>query len=53
MIPARSCVGVPTICVVGRGVAKGVVEVRDRATGAQEEVSIAEIVERLRDIVRG
>ena len=41
-------IGVPTICVVGRGVAKGVVEVRDRATGAQQELSIAEIVERLR-----
>jgi prolyl-tRNA synthetase len=25
--------GVPTICVVGRGVADGVVEVRDRASG--------------------
>ncbi len=46
-------IGVPTICVVGRGVANGVVEVRDRATGAQQEVSIAEIVERLREIVRG
>ncbi len=46
-------IGVPTICVVGRGVASGVVEVRDRATGAQDEVSIAEIVERLRAIARG
>ncbi len=44
--------GVPTICVVGRGVAGGVVEVRDRASGSKREVPIAEITERLLEIVR-
>jgi prolyl-tRNA synthetase len=44
--------GVPTICVVGRGVADGVVEIRDRVTGAKDEVSLAEVAERLRAIVR-
>jgi len=43
---------VPTICVVGRGVASGVVEVRDRAAGSKQEVPIAEITERLLEIVR-
>jgi prolyl-tRNA synthetase len=45
-------IGVPTICVVGRGVASGVVEVRDRASGSKQEVPIAEITERLLEIVR-
>jgi prolyl-tRNA synthetase len=45
--------GVPTICVVGRGVANGVVEVRDRASGAKTEVPLAEIAEHLRALVRG
>ena len=44
--------GVPTICVVGRGVASGVVEVRDRASGSKQEVPVAEITERLLEIVR-
>jgi len=44
--------GVPTICVVGRGVASGVIEVRDRAAGSKQEVPIAEITERLLEIVR-
>ncbi len=38
--------GVPTIVVVGRGVADGLVEIRDRATGSKQEVSLAEIAER-------
>ena len=45
--------GVPTICVVGRGIADGVVEIRDRASGAKQEVALAEVAERLREIVRG
>ena len=45
--------GVPTICVVGKGVADGVVEVRDRATGTKTEVSLAEVAEHLRAVVRG
>ncbi len=35
--------GVPTIVVVGRGVASGVVELRDRATGDKREISLAEV----------
>jgi len=44
--------GVPTICVVGRGVADGLVEIRDRVTGSKQDVSLAEIAELLREIVR-
>jgi len=32
--------GMPTIVVVGRGLANGVVEVRDRRTGEQVEVAV-------------
>ena len=41
----------PTICVVGRGVADGLVEIRDRATGAKRRCPLAEIAELLREIV--
>jgi prolyl-tRNA synthetase len=34
----------PTIVVVGRGLASGVVEVRDRRTGEREEVPTADVV---------
>lgn len=46
-------IGVPTICVVGRGVASGVVEVRDRATGERTDVPLVEVVERLGAAIRG
>lgn len=36
--------GMPTAVVVGRGLAQGVVEVRDRASGEREEVPVAEAV---------
>jgi prolyl-tRNA synthetase len=36
--------GMPTIVVVGRGLASGVVEVRDRRTGEREEVPTADVV---------
>ncbi|MFZ5851764.1 MAG: proline--tRNA ligase [Actinomycetota bacterium] len=39
--------GVPTIVVVGRGLAQGVVEVRDRATGARREVPPEEALAQL------
>ncbi|MFB7289552.1 proline--tRNA ligase [Actinacidiphila glaucinigra] len=39
--------GVPTILVVGRGAADGVVEVKDRRTGEREELSVAEAVSRV------
>ncbi|MGQ4549790.1 proline--tRNA ligase [Dermabacteraceae bacterium P13077] len=38
-------IGVPTIVVVGRGLADGVVEVKNRATGEAENVPIAEAAE--------
>lgn len=37
-------IGVPTIVVVGKGLADGVVEVKDRATGARRDVAVAELV---------
>ena len=46
-------IGVPTICVVGRSVADGTVEIRDRVTGSKTEVGLVEVAERLREIVRG
>jgi prolyl-tRNA synthetase len=36
--------GVPVIVVVGRGLANGVVELRDRFTGSREEVPVADAV---------
>jgi prolyl-tRNA synthetase len=33
--------------IVGRGLAEGVVEVRDRATGERENVAVDEVVARL------
>ncbi|RZQ64857.1 proline--tRNA ligase [Amycolatopsis suaedae] len=43
-------VGVPTILVVGRGLANGVVEVKDRASGERTEVPVGEVVEHLRGV---
>ena len=40
-------VGVPTIVVVGRGLASGVIEVKDRRTGERTEVALASAVEHL------
>ncbi|GAA2397432.1 proline--tRNA ligase [Streptomyces glaucosporus] len=40
-------IGVPRILVVGRGAAKGLVELKDRRTGEREEVPVDEAVERL------
>ncbi len=44
--------GMPTIVVVGKGLADGVVEVRDRATGARTDVPVAEAAEHLRGVCR-
>ncbi|KAA1376511.1 proline--tRNA ligase [Aeromicrobium fastidiosum] len=41
-------VGVPTIVVVGKGFADGVVEVKDRATGERQDVPLAELIATLR-----
>jgi len=46
-------VGVPTIVVVGRGLAGGVVEVKDRRTGERTEVPVDDAVAHLVDLVRG
>ncbi|HEX5114559.1 MAG TPA: proline--tRNA ligase [Pseudonocardiaceae bacterium] len=45
-------IGVPTILVVGRGLANGVVEVKDRATNERTEVPVAEAVDHLVRLVR-
>ena len=44
-------IGVPTRLTVGRGLADGVVEVADRATGDREDVAVADAVERVVEIV--
>ncbi len=44
-------IGVPTIVVVGRGVASGVVELRDRRTGEASERSLTGIVATLLELV--
>jgi prolyl-tRNA synthetase len=46
-------IGVPTIVTVGRGLADGVVEVRDRATDDRQDVAVADAVDRIAGIVRG
>ena len=42
-------IGVPTIVIIGRGLAEGTVEVRDRRSGATEHVSAGEIADHLID----
>ena len=46
-------IGVPTIAVVGRGLAEGVVEVRDRASGERADQPVEGLVEHLAGVVRG
>lgn len=46
-------VGVPTIMVVGKGLQKGNVEFKDRASGKRTEVAVESAVEHLRSLVRG
>jgi prolyl-tRNA synthetase len=46
-------VGVPTIVVAGRGVADGVFEVKDRATGERADVRREEVVAHVVGVVRG
>ena len=45
--------GMPTIVVVGRGLADGVVEVKDRASGERENVPVGEAASHLAALVRG
>ncbi|WP_245597149.1 proline--tRNA ligase [Jiangella gansuensis] len=44
-------IGVPTIVVVGRGLADGVVEVKDRRSGDRENVPVADAVSHLSRLV--
>jgi prolyl-tRNA synthetase len=45
-------VGVPTIAVVGKGLADGVVEVKDRRSNTRVDVPLAEVVDHLVSAVR-
>ncbi len=45
-------VGVPTIVVVGKGLADGVLEIKDRATGERTEVAIGEALDRIVSVCR-
>ena len=45
-------IGIPTIVVVGKRLADGVVELRDRASGDSVDVAVGDIVERLVEVCR-
>ncbi|MDO9457966.1 proline--tRNA ligase [Nocardioides sp.] len=45
-------IGVPTIVVIGKGLADGVVEVKDRRTGEREDVAATAVVDHLVALVR-
>jgi prolyl-tRNA synthetase len=45
-------IGVPTIVTVGRGLADGNVEVRDRSSGERAEVPVADAAHRITELVR-
>ena len=45
-------IGVPTIAVVGKGLADGTVEVKDRRSGDREDVPVGDLVEHLVRTVR-
>ncbi|PUA80689.1 proline--tRNA ligase [Nocardioides currus] len=46
-------IGVPTIVTVGRGLADGTVEIRDRASGEREEVAVGDAAAHVVGLVRG
>jgi prolyl-tRNA synthetase len=46
-------IGVPTIVVVGKGLADGVVEVKDRRSGEREDVAVTHVVDRVTALVAG
>jgi prolyl-tRNA synthetase len=46
-------IGVPTIVVVGRGLADGKVEVKDRRSGERREVPVDDVVAEVVREVRG
>jgi len=43
-------IGVPTIVTVGKRLADGVIEVRDRASGEREDVAVVDVVHRVRQV---
>jgi prolyl-tRNA synthetase len=43
---------VPTVVIVGKGLANGVVEVRDRLAGSQDEVPVAAAAEAIVRLTR-
>ncbi|WBQ02450.1 proline--tRNA ligase [Kribbella sp. CA-293567] len=45
--------GVPTIAVVGKGLADGTIEVKDRRSGERSDVPVGDIVDHLVSVVRG
>ena len=45
-------IGVPTIVVVGKGLAEGTIEVKDRASGAREQIAADHVVDHLVKLVR-
>jgi prolyl-tRNA synthetase len=45
-------IGVPTIVVVGRGMAEGRIEIKDRRSGTREEIPLVGAVEHLTGLVR-
>jgi len=45
--------GMPTMVIVGRGLANGVLELRDRASGAREEIPLGEAADRIVAACRG
>ncbi|ONI69591.1 proline--tRNA ligase [Kribbella sp. ALI-6-A] len=45
--------GIPTIAVVGKGLADGTIEVKDRRSGDRTDVPVAEVVDHLVAVVRG
>jgi prolyl-tRNA synthetase len=45
--------GVPTIVIVGRGLADGVIELRDRRTGERREVGVGDAVAEIKAVLGG
>jgi prolyl-tRNA synthetase len=44
--------GIPTVVVVGKSLAEGTIEVRDRHSGSQENVPVADVVSRVLTVHR-
>ncbi|MBU3704762.1 MAG: proline--tRNA ligase, partial [Ilumatobacteraceae bacterium] len=45
--------GMPTIVIVGKGLAEGKVEVRDRKSGERTDVDAASVIDHIVDVCRG